>query len=106
MQRSKLHLNPKFSKLGTQLFRVLMVNGVHPKAPRAFKVERPVVNENAFLRRTLGNFQSDAKDRLLRLARANVTRAEENEEISSKVEGLNAVLVELQWLIVDGAHKI
>lgn len=68
MQRSKLYLNPIFSKLGTQLFGVLMVDGVHSQTPRALEVERPVVNENTLLRRTLGNFQSDAKDRLFGLA--------------------------------------
>ncbi len=102
MQRPKLYLNPIVSKLGTQLFGVLMLNGVHAQTPRALEVERPVVNEKALLRRTLGNFQRDTKDGLFRLAGANITGAEENEEISSKVEGLNAVLVELELARVSG----
>jgi hypothetical protein len=106
MPRSKLYLNPIFSKLGTQLFCVLMVNGVHPEAARAFQVQRAVIDEKTMLRRALGDFQRDAKDGFFRLAGTNVTGAEENQKVSAKVEGLNAVLVELQWLIVDGSDKV
>src|SRR6267143_303500 len=93
MQRSKLYLNPIFSKLGTQLFRVLMLNSVHAQAPRAFQVQRPVINEKAVLWRALSDFQSDTKDHFFGLPGANVTGTEENKKISSKVEGLNAVLI-------------
>src|SRR6266403_171661 len=106
MQRSKLYLNPKFSKLRTQLLRVLKPNGVHPKATRAFQVERPVIDEKTFFCRALRYFQSDAIDGLLGLTGANVTGAEENEEISAKIEGLNAVLVEFERLVIDGADKV
>src|SRR5437879_7458124 len=105
MQRSKLYLNPKFSKLRTQLLRVLILNGIHPEAARTFQVERPVVDEKTFFWRALRHFQSDAVDGFLRLAGANVTGAEGNKEISSEIEGLNAVLVKLERLIVDGADK-
>src|SRR5216110_142339 len=106
MQRSKLYLNPKFSKLGTQLLRILMVNGAHPETARAFQVERAVVDEKAFFGRALRHFQSDAIDGFLRLAGANVTGAEENNEVSPKIEGFDAVLVEFERLVVDGADKV
>src|SRR5690349_12011394 len=106
MQRSKLYLNPKFSKLRTQLIRILMVNGVHPEAARAFQVERPVIDEKTFFGRALSHFQGDAIDGFLRLAGANITRAEENEEISSEIKGFDTVLVELERLVVDGADKV
>src|ERR1700757_4686988 len=106
MQRSKLYLNPKFSKLRTQLLRMLMVNNVHPEAARTFQVERPVIDEKAFFGSTLSDFQSDAIDGFLRLTGANITRAEKNKEISSEIEGFNAVLVEFERLVVDGADKV
>jgi hypothetical protein len=83
-----------------------MVNGVHPQAPRAFQVQRPVIDEKAFLGRALRDFKRDAKNRLFGLAGVNITGAEENQKVPSKVEGLNAVLVELQRLIIDGAYKV
>src|SRR5437016_183912 len=106
MQRSKLYLNLKFSKLGTQLLRILMVNGAHPEAARTFQVERAVVDEKAFFGRALRHFQGDAIDSFLRLTGANVTGAEENKEVSPKIEGFDAVLVEFERLVVDGADKV
>src|SRR5947199_3449093 len=106
MQRSKLYLNAKFSKLGTQLLRVLMLNGVHPEAPRAFQVERTVIDEETFFGRALGDFQSDAIDRFLGLPGANVTGTKKNEEVSPQIEGLNAELVEFERLVVDSADEI
>ena len=83
-----------------------MVNGVHAEAPRALQVQRAVINKKALVRRALGNFKRDAKDRFLWFAGADVTRAEENQKVPAKVEGFNAVLIELQWLIVDGTDKV
>src|SRR5260370_14835448 len=82
------------------------MNGVHPKAPRAFQVQGTVINEKTLFRRELGDLQSHAKDQLLGIPGSDVTGAEENEKVPSKVEGLDAVLVELQRLVVDGADKI
>src|SRR5216683_955338 len=106
MQRSKLYLNPILSKLRTQLLRVLMMNGVHPEAPRAFQVQGPVINEKSLLRLVMGDFRRNAKDQLLGLPGSNVAGAKENEKVPSKVEGLDAVLVELQRLVIDGTDKI
>jgi len=83
-----------------------MENGIHAEAPRAFQVQRAVVDEKTLLRRALRNFQRDAKDHLLGLPGPNVTGTEENQKVSSKVEGLNAVLVELERLVIDGAYKV
>ena len=106
MQRSKLYLNPNLSKLGTQLICVLMVNGVHSEAPRAFEVQRAVIDEKARLRRALSDFERDPIDRLFGLAGPDVTGAKENLKVPAKVEGLDAVLVELQRFIIDGADKV
>src|SRR5260370_1428038 len=105
-RRPKLYINAILSKLRTQLLGVLVMNGVHPKAPRAFQVQGPVINEKTLLRLALGDFQSHAKDQLFGLAGSNVTGAEENEKVPSKVEGLDAVLVELQRFVIDGTDKI
>src|SRR5260370_37094474 len=83
-----------------------MMTGVHPKAPRAFQVQGPVINEKTLLRLALGDVQSHAKDQLLGLPGSDVTAAEENEKVASKVEGLDAVLVELERLVIDGTDKI
>src|SRR5207302_7499363 len=104
--RPKLYLNPIVSKFRTQLLRVLMVNGVHPQAPGAFQVQRPVINEYTLLRRTLADFQRDAKDHLFGFTGPNVTGAEENQKVPSKAEGLNPVLVELPRLVIDGPDKV
>ncbi len=106
MQRSKLYLNPIFSKLGTQLLCVLIVNRVHAEAPRALQIQWPVIDEKTLLWRALSDFQSDAKDGFFGLAGAHVTGAKENQKVPAKVEGLNAVLVEFQRLIIDGADEV
>ena len=81
------------------------MNRVHAKAARAFQVERPVIYEKTALGRTLCDFQRDAKNRLFGLAGANVTGAEEDKEVPAQVEGFDAVVVELQRLVIDGAEK-
>jgi hypothetical protein len=72
-----------------------MVNGVHPQAPGGFQIERPVINEKTLFRLALCDFQRHAKNHFLGFPGLKVTGAEENEKIIAKVEGFNAVLVEL-----------
>ena len=50
--------------------------------------------------------QSDAKDHFFGLARTHVAGAEEDNEISAQMERLDAVLVELQRLVVDGTDEV
>src|SRR5712664_3024009 len=83
-----------------------MVNGIHRQSPRGFQIERAVINEKTLLRGALCDFQRHAKDHLFRLAGSNVAGTEENEKVPSKVESFNAVLVELQRLVIDGADKV
>ena len=73
MQRSKLYLNPIFSKLGTQLLCVLMVNRVHAEAPRALQIQWPVIDEKALLWGALSDLQGDAKNHLFGLAGSHIT---------------------------------
>jgi hypothetical protein len=70
-----------------------MLNGVHAQTPWALEVQRPVINKKAVLWRALSDFQRDAKDHFFGLPGSNVTRAEKNQKIPAKVEGLNAVLI-------------
>ena len=72
-----------------------MMNRVHPQAPRAFQVQRPVIDENTLFRLALCDLQRHAKNHFFGLPGSKVTGAEENEKIFAKVEGFNAVLVEL-----------
>ena len=102
---TKLYLNAVISQLGSQLLRVSMVNHVKSQTPRAFEIERTVVDEHALLRRTLRHFQSDAEDSLFRLARTHVARTEENLKIAAQVKCFNAVLVELERLKTDGLFE-
>ena len=105
-RRSKLYLNPIFSKLQPQLFRALVEDRVHAEFSRPFQIQGAVVNEKALLGRALRDFQRHAKNGFFGLARMHIARAEKNQEVSSKIESLDAVLIELQWLIVDGADKV
>src|SRR6267143_2265308 len=94
------------SKLATQLRRILMMDGVHSQTPGTFQIQRAVVDEKTLFGRALRNLESQAKDQFFRFARSNVAGAEEDQKISSKMKCLNAVLVELQRLIIDGADEI
>src|SRR5579863_5535675 len=102
----KLYLNAMLSKLGTQLVRILMVNDVEPQTSRTFQIERPVVDEDALLRWALCDLQSNPKDGFLGLARTNVTRAEEDGEIAAEMKRFDAVLVQLEGLVIDGADEV
>src|ERR1700721_130705 len=102
----KLYLNAMLAKLGTQLVRILMVNDVEPQTAGTFQIQRSVVNENALLRSALRNFQSDAENCVFGLARTNVARAEEDGKIAEKMKRFDAVLVELEGFVIDGADEI
>jgi hypothetical protein len=102
----KLYLNAMLSKLGTQLVRILMVDDVEPQTTGTFQIERPVVDEDALLRRTLCDLESNPKDRFFGLARTNVARAEEDGEIAAEMKRFDAVLVELEGLVIDGADEV
>src|SRR5579862_829788 len=83
-----------------------MVNHVKSQAARTFQIQRTVVDKNALLRRALRHFQRDAENGLLRLARTHIARAEENHKIPPQVERLDAVLIQLERLVVDRTNKI
>jgi hypothetical protein len=83
-----------------------MMNGVHAQAAGAFQVERPVINEEALGRGALGDLEGHAKNQLLGLARSNVTGTEEDKKVPAKMELFNAILVELEGLVINGADEI
>ena len=83
-----------------------MMDGVHSQTPGAFQIQRAVVDEKTLFGRALRDLEGQAKDQFFRFARSNVTGTEENQKISSKMERLNSVLIELQRLIIDGPDEI
>jgi hypothetical protein len=65
------------------LVGVLVMDGVHPQAPRTFQIQGPVVDEKALAGRALRHFKSHTKYQFLRFTRPNVARAEEDKKILS-----------------------
>src|SRR5882724_9197731 len=82
-----------------------MMDGIHSQTPGAFQIQRAVVDEKTLFGRALRDLEGQAKDQFFRFARWNVTGTEENQKISSKMERLNSVLIELQRLIIDGPDE-
>jgi hypothetical protein len=93
-------------QVNAQLRGVLKVNSVHAKTPGVFEVQWAVVDEKAVFGLALGDFESDAKNIFFGLAAAEVAGAEENLKVAAKRKSFDAVFVEFEWLIVDGADEI
>src|SRR5215475_2665742 len=102
----ELYLNLQLAQVGAQLVRGLVVNDRHTQTAWGFEVESSVVNEQACLRTSLRDRESDAKDLFLGLARMDVTGAEEDLKTAAKMEGFDAVLIQLERLVVDGADEV
>src|SRR5260370_9989541 len=101
-----LYLNIVLLQFLPQLRRAFVMNRVHAQAPRIFQVQRPVVDEPELLPWALSALQRDEKNRFLRLARVQITRAEKHLEVSSQSKRFDAVFVQLQRFVVDRADKI
>src|SRR5262249_41401908 len=104
--QGELYLNTELSQVGLQLLRVLKMNGLQTKLAGTFQVQGAVVNEDTFFRDALGDFERDFENRGLRLARMDVTGAEKHQKIASQFESFDAVFVEFEGLIVDGADEV
>ncbi len=91
---AKLYLNLKISQVGPQPLRRLIVNDEKTQAAWAFKIERAIVDENAFCRLTLSDGKRDSEDAFFRFARVDVTGAEENLEALAEVKSFDAILIE------------
>src|SRR5262249_43291081 len=102
----ELYLNLQLAQVGAQLVRGLVVNDRHTQTAWGLEIKRPVVNEQAFLRTSLRDREGDAKDPFLGLARMDVAGAEEDLETAAKMEGFDAVLIQLERLVVDGADEV
>src|ERR1700757_2945439 len=83
-----------------------MVNDLHPQATGIFEVKRAVVDEDGTLRGTLRYLQRDPVNGLLRFASAQVAGSEKSLKLLAQAERLNAVLVQLTRLIVNGRYII
>jgi hypothetical protein len=102
----KLYLNPKISQVGSQLLRRLIVNHRKADTAGAFEIERAIVNENALFGLALGDSESDAEDAFLGFAGMDIAGTEENLEAFAQVEGLDAMLIQFERFVVDGADEI
>src|ERR1700690_701695 len=102
----RLYLNPNGFQVFPQLRCILMVNDVHAEAARVFQVQGAVIHKNALLRNALRDFQRDAINGLFWLAGIEVAGAEEGLKIFAEVKCFDAVLVQLQRLVIDGRHQV
>jgi len=102
----KLYLNPEVAQVALQLLWVLKVNGVEAELSRTLQVQRAIVYKDAFFDVSLRNFEGDAKNCGFWFARMDVAGAEEHGEIATKLERFDAVLIEFEWLVVDGADEV
>jgi hypothetical protein len=105
-KHSTLYLNVEFLQIGAQLLRVLVMDHVHAQPPGTFEVQGAVVDEQALLGGPLGDFESDAKNRLFWFSRANVARTEKHQEIAAQVKCLDPVLIQFERFVVYGADQI
>src|SRR5580704_10530020 len=104
--RKKLYLNAVTSQLRTQLICILMMDNVKSQSAGTFKIEWPVVDKDALFRRAVRDYESNAENGPFRLARIDIAGAEENEKIAPQSKRFDAVLIQLEWFVVDRADKI
>jgi hypothetical protein len=83
-----------------------MMDNVKSQSTGTFKIEWPVVDEDALFRRALRDFESDAENGLFRFARMDIAGAEENEKIAPQIKRFDAVLIQLERFVVYRTYKI
>jgi hypothetical protein len=74
----KLYLNLEISQVGSQLLWRLIVNDGEAKTARAFEIEGPVVDEDAFFGLALSDGERDTENAFFWFAGVDVAGAEEN----------------------------
>ena len=89
-----------------QLLDVLELNWVHPHFLRALEIQPAIVNHRALVRRRLRDFQRQAVDSTIRFAHAQIARTEKHFKIIAQLEGTDAVVVDLERLVVERRRKI
>ena len=82
------------------------LNHMHTQLGGAFEVESAIVDEATFFGWALGDFEGEAIDRFLGLAKSDETGTDEQAEDFTQAEGLDAIEVEVGGFVVDGAHQI
>ncbi len=102
----KLYLNLERLQFGSQLLWRLIVNDGKAEATWTLEVERAVIDENALFGAALGDGECDAEDAIFGLARMDVARTEKHLEASTKIESFDAILIEFERFVVDGANEI
>jgi len=88
------------------LVRRLIVNDGKTEASRTFEIEEAIINENAFFGCPLSDGKRDAENAFFGLARMDVTGTEKNLKTLAKVEGFDAVLIQLKRLVVDRSDEV
>src|ERR1700686_2849505 len=89
-----------------QLRRTLKLNRVHPKLPRAFQVQFPVIDEQTFLRAALRHFKRQAVDCFIGFPDADKAGTEKNMELPAQFELFDPSDVEFERLIVDRCKEV
>ena len=93
------------AQVAFQLPRIQKLNRVQAQAPRAFQVQRAVVDEDALFRLPLGEVERQAVNLRVRFGYAQVAGTEEDGKVFAQAEFLNAVEVQLARFVVERGQK-
>src|SRR5579863_348026 len=85
---------------------IFELNRVHPQFLGNLEIQAAVIHENAFIRRALRKAQGHAIDFLVRLAHAQIARAQKSVEVLAETESPDSVLVDLARFIVQREHRV
>src|SRR5215475_1032343 len=106
MQQKELYLNLQIAKVSPELVRRSVVNDGQAETLWGFEVEGAVIDENTFFGLTLRDSEGYTEDAFFGLARVDIAGTEEDLKAPAKIESFDAVLIQLERLVVDSADKI
>src|SRR4030095_3276091 len=104
--QKELYLNLQIVQVGAQLIGRPVVDDGHAETARSFQVERPVINEDTLFGLALRDGESHTENVFRGLAGMDVAGTEEDLKASPKIERFDAILVQLERLVVDGADEV
>ena len=82
------------------------MNRAHAQLPRAFQIQLPVVDEQAFVGIALGHFERQLVDALFGLSDAQIAGTEKRLEFAPQIELVDPAFIQFQRLVVDGGLQI
>src|ERR1700735_3920545 len=97
--------NPKTRQLAAQLHQILKKDRLDSQFARAFKIQSAVIDQNAFRRVLLSNFQRQTINFRVGLPNTQIARAEKSFKIISQLEFLNTIFVDLARFVVERCHQ-